>query len=335
MKLKELTSKKYFYIILFSVLFLLFMLLLILTIKNDVEYSRPSDNMERTYGTVTYVNSYTTTDSNGSDQLHYDVGLHIETDDKMVYDDIFMYDVGPTDIGQSIRLKYDKNTAGIFFIANDPEPRYRIALYVIYSALMLICAAGILMSSRVIRMINQKKVIEKNLEDYSNKQSQTDQHGIDYNSTDSYQGYDGTEKDLNPFVGSDMDYTSMYEYSKQLDDAEYSAEGTYTGYDNQGGNPMDTQYDPAQPYTGYDNQGGNPMDTQYDPTQPYTGYGNQGGNPMDTQYDPTQPYTGYDNQGGNPMDTQYDPTQPYTGYDNQGGNPMDTQYDPTKPYNGY
>lgn len=255
-KLGELTSKKYFYIILFAVLFLFFSLLLILTIKNDVEYSKPADDMIRTTGTVTYVNTYTTTDGSGSQKLHYDVGLHIETDDKMVYDDIFMYDVAPVDIGQSVKIKYDKNTAGVFFIANDPQPRCRVVLYVIYSTLMLICIAGMVMSSKLIKMINQKKVIAQNLEN-SEKEVRTDEHGIDYNSTDSYQGYDGTETDLNPFAGSDMDYTSMYEYSKQLDDAEYSPEGTYTGYEPsdsgvQSNDPMDAQYDPFKPYDGYE-----------------------------------------------------------------------------------
>ena len=337
-KLKKIASHKYFYIILFGVLLLVFSLLLFLTVKHDVDRAKPQDSMQRITGTVTYVNSYTADDQDGGQTLHYDIGVHVETGNGSGNEDLFFYDVPATEVGRTIKLKYDPDTPGVFLIANEGNPHYRIVLYVLYSAMILICLSGMVMSSKVLKMLRQNKVIEQNREN-AQRPVQTDAHGIDYNSTDAYQGYDGTETDLNPFAGSDMDYQSMAEYEQSLNDAHYSAEGTYTGYEP-AGNPTDTPVNPADTYPGYE-PAGNPTDAggetpgtaeaaapvteqpvppgQPTAAMPVPGY------PAYAPFPPGGMYMGYP-----PMNGPYPPAGMYPGYP-----PMNAPYPPAGMYPGY
>ena len=321
-----------------------FIFLLHLAVSRDIRANNPDDNYRHVSAKVQQVSSKVISDENSSPQEYYDVELYIKVSESLIYDHYVINDIpaaetGKLDIGSNIMVKYDdtlfrqtrtaytETVPIVFEFDPEPEPHYRTVLYIILSAGIIASLGAAIFSVRFAQrnefLKNRKKWLEEHPNDDINNTEQ-----FEYTAAGGYKGFDGKDEnaDLNPFGGSDMDYTSMYEYEQKLKDASYSAEGTYSGYGNEADNGSGgPSFDPNASY----NNPNNPTDTQYDPAAPYSGYG--GSNNTDTQYDPTAPYTGY--VGSNNMDTQYDPTVPYSGY--VGTNNMDTQYDPFAPYTGY
>ena len=176
--------------------------------------------------------------------------------------------------GDIIKLKYDSSNEGVFFLANDPDSDNRLVNYILWASLVVLSIAGLIMSSKLIDILDNRRKLALKIEE-EKKYAPRTADGIEYNSTDAYEGYDGSEKnnvDLNPFADNNIDYNAIYEYDKKLDDASYSAESTYqeyNDYNNTGyvppapppnsNNPMDKQYDPFETYSGYDEGGDDPF----------------------------------------------------------------------------
>ncbi len=294
-KLKKLVQKKYFYMIFFAILLITASVVLYFTIQHDVENSTITDDMFRVYGTVNEVYGHTESDDQGNSKMQYDVIMSIELENGKKYDEYPMNNVPKCNEGDKIKLKYDKDFDSVFYLAEDPEPNYRIGNYIICVTFILISLSGLIMASKVLDYLNHRRLMAlKAIEDKKN--TSLDSHGIDYNSTDAYNGYDGSESgniDLNPFADNNIDYNALYDYDKKMDDASYSAENTYSGYGAPSNNPMDAPYNPTDTYSGYGTPSNNPMDAPYNPTDTYSGYGAPSNNPMDAPYNPTDTYSGY------------------------------------------
>lgn len=324
--IKSLTQKKYFYLVFFFCLIVLFSFLLHIVIQHDRESGQPTDDLPRAQATiVNSPNAYTITENGQIRELYSNIRIHVdlsenESHEVNVTGQVDKAVAGNLDFGSVITVKYHENDHSTFYYANDPTPRHRVVLYVFFGVLIAASIAALIFSSKVLDVLRHRKVMQENM---AKMQREKEQSQEDANR---YRGADGTENfgDYTPFNDQGMDYNKLYEENQSLNDAAYNADGTYTGYTDTSAdapsgsygmpNPsMDTSYDPNASYTGYGMP--NPsMDASYDPTAPYTGYGMP--NPsMDASYDPTAPYTGY----GMPdpsMDAPYDPNAPYTDYGN-------------------
>ena len=247
----------------FGLLIIISVFALHLTIKHDVENAAVTDDMIRVTGQVKEVYGSTMTDPDGKEFVQYDVLVYIKLDDGKVYEGVPISNVPKCQEVDNRKLSYDKNNQGVFLLANDPEPNYRMTNYILWVSLFILALAGLIMSSRILDIMDLRKKYAAEDEE-KKKYALRTADGIDYNSTDAYEGYDGSEKgnvDLNPFADNHLDYNALYEYDKKLDDASYSAEGTYHDYNSgyvppappiNSNNPMDKQYDPFATYTGYD-----------------------------------------------------------------------------------
>ena len=256
------------------------------SIDQDVYNSTIHDDMKRVNGKVIEIYGHPMVDENGIERTQYDVKLEIDLDNGKHYDDYPINDVPPCKEGELILLKYDEKEDTYFQLANDPVPHYNVTLYIICATFVIISLAGMVMGTRINEVLRRRRLLAVE-EANKKKNALLTPEGIDYNSTDAYAGYDGSEAgkaDLNPFIGSDMDYNALYEYDKKLDDASYSADTTYSGYDG-GSTPTAPQTSAAH--------SNNPMDAPYDPNQSYQSYGSGSNNPMDAPYDPNQPYQGF------------------------------------------
>lgn len=271
-KLKKLVQKKYFYMIFFALLLIASSVVLYLTVSHDVQNSTITDDMIRVYGTVRDVYGHTEQDNEGNNKMQYDVILSIELSNGKKYEDYYINDVPKCSEGDKIKLKYDKDIDSVFYLANDPEPNYRIANYIIYISLMLIALAGFITASRLLDYLNHRRIAALN-EIEKQKNASLDSHGIDYNSTETYNGYEGGENsdvDLNPFADNNIDYNALYTYDKRMNDKAYSADSPYTGYDPNFDNPGYSPYSPPETH----NNSNNPMDASCNPNDVYTGYDN-------------------------------------------------------------
>lgn len=251
----------------FGILLVVSIFALHLTIKHDVENAAVSDDMTRVMGKVMEVYGHTQIRDNGSEFTQYDIVVYVKLDDGKVYDGIPINDVPKCKEGDIIKLKYDSSNEGVFFLANDPDSDNRLVNYILWASLVVLSIAGLIMSSKLIDILDNRRKLALKIEE-EKKYAPRTADGIEYNSTDAYEGYDGSEKnnvDLNPFADNNIDYNAIYEYDKKLDDASYSAESTYqeyNDYNNTGyvppapppnsNNPMDKQYDPFETYSGYD-----------------------------------------------------------------------------------
>ncbi len=351
--LKKITSKKYFHIILFSVLLLVFAVLLHTTISQDLENNTPEDNTITVDATVTDLIVYTTKDESGVLNQHYNVGVYIKISDDEIYENYYLYDVPETDIGDVIKVKYDIREAGVFTYDYKQDEHYRITLYVLYSALIIFCIGAMIFSSRFIEYIEFRKERDRKIAERKA-----------LNAAEGSEEYDPTESasSLDPFADKNTDYNAIYEYDQKMNDASYSAEGTYSGYDEQAAdntynsagqyddannsaaagtyssagisnNPMDAQYDPFAPYSGYEEPNHNIIDNSNTSADTYSSAGGSN-NSMDAQYDPFAPYSGYEEPNHNIIDNSNTSADTYS---SAGGsnNSMDAQYDPFKPYSGY
>lgn len=283
--IKRIFNKRYFYFVFFGLMLIISLLVLHLSIDHDVYNSTIHDGMKRVDGKVIEIYGHPMVNDNGIQRTQYDVKLEIDLDNGKHFDDYPINDVPACKEGDLIRLKYDENLDTLFQLANDPVPHYRVTLYIICATFVIMSLAGMIMGTRINDVLRRRRLLA--VEEANRKRAALlTPEGIDYNSTDAYTGYDGSEAgkaDLNPFIGSDMDYNALYEYDKKLDDASYSADTTYSGY-NEGV--------AAQPHADTV-PSNNPMDAQYDPNQPYQEYGAVSNNPMDAPYDPNQPYQGF------------------------------------------
>ncbi len=316
---------KYFYLIFFCIIMLIFGVLLHLTITHDIQNNTPPDpEMKRVEAVVKELNSYSSADENGVVTEHYNVLVSIKVNEREHYDNYPLFDVPKTDINHKLTVKYDENNPGVFYYDDIPQPHYRTVLYVLFSVGIVASLASAIFASRFL----QHREFVRNRDEWLKAHPNENLPGneIPDPAAESYEGYDGKDPnvDLNPFGGSDMDYNALYEYDQKMNDASYSAEGTYSGYDNApssgsySNNPMDAPYDPNASYSGYDNASSsgsysnNPMDAPYDPNASYSGYdnapssGSYSNNPMDTPYDPFAPYSGYEEPDSS-SDTPYYP----------------------------
>ena len=361
--IKKLTHKKYFYLVFFFCLVVLFAFLLHIVLQNDRNSGQPTDDLPRAQATIiNSPNAYSIKQNDQIKEMYSNIRVHVELSDNESYEVNLTGQVdkslsGALDFGSVITVKYHEDDHTAFYYANDPKPRQRVFLYVLLGTLIVAAAGAMLYSSKVLDVLTHRKVMQENL----SKMQQEKQQSMD--DAARYRGADGTENfgDYSPFGDQDVDYNKLYEENQSLNDAAYNAADTYTGYAEapavspsvpygRPDTPADPPSDPAVPYTGYGTQtfpatadpdstvpyagyeAPNPStDSAYDPNAPYTGYGMP--NPsMDSAYDPNAPYTGYGMPNPS-MDSAYDPNAPYTGYGMP--NPsMDTMYDPNKPYTG-
>jgi len=260
---KKFFKNKYFSMAIFGLLLVISIFALHLTIKHDVQNAAIPDDMTRVTGKVTEVYGHSMINADGTESVQYDIVVYVKLDDGKVYEGVPINDAPKCNEGDKITLKYAKGNEGIFFLANDPQPNYRIVNYILWASLVILSIAGLIMSSKIIDILDNRRKLALKIEE-EKKYAPRTADGIEYNSTGAYEGYDGSEKgnvDLNPFADNNIDYNAIYEYDKKLDDASYSATGTYQDYNSgyvppnpppNSNNPMDKQYDPFATYSGYD-----------------------------------------------------------------------------------
>lgn len=341
---KKLITKKYFFVIFFFSLLVILAFALHITITDDINRGKPKDDLPRTEATVTnFPDSYTVEENGKAVQMYSNIAIEVHIGEKEVQNTFLNGTVpkpaaGELTYGSTIKVKYLPEDHTNFFFADDPQTHYRVFLYVVYSILILGCIFATIFSSKVAEHMAQKKIVAENMRRVQ------EQHDAETEAmSGGYKGIDG-KADPNAvdiFANDTTDYNAVYEQNKNLTDAEYSAEGTYSSF----GSSMDSHYDPFTPYTGQDEaqddtdtvrSPGAPSESPYSADEsPLSLNGSDNGMSnasMDVPDAPDVPYTGYGMPNAS-MDAPYDPNAPYTGY----GMPnvsMDAPYDPNSPYTG-
>ena len=334
------------------------------TIQDDINRGKPQDDLPRAEAAIiNFPDSYSI-EENGSDmEMYSNVQIEVSLGDNekqitYISGTVPKNSSGELKYGSTIKVKYSPDDHSVFYYANDPVPHYRVFLYVVYSILIVACIGATIFSSKVTEHLAQKRIVEENMRrvrdehDAGAAEASAGYRGID--------GKDNVSAAVDPFANDKTDYNAIFEQNRRLDDAEYSAEGTYSAYDSshsdadtaytyQGesgsfsdhtygvcspgapsGSPYDNDAQAIQP----DNSYGMPnasMDASYDTDTPYSGYGMPNAS-MDAPYDTDTPYSGY----GMPnvsMDAPYDTDTPYSGYGMPNAS-MDAPYDPNIPYTG-
>ncbi len=308
--IKKLTQKKYFYLVFFFCLMVLFSFLLYHVIQDDIRSGQPKDDMLRAQAKI--VNSpdaYTITENGVIKELYSNIRIIVELNENEEYDVSLVGQVdksvsGALDFGSVIPVKYYDTDHSVYYYADDPQPQRHVFLYVLFGVLIAASFAAMIFSSKVLDVLRHRKVMEENL---ARMQREKDRSQED---ASRYMGADGTENygDYTPFTDQGIDYNKLYEENQQMNDAAYSADSTYAGYSGDSPEPTGPSYDPNASYTGYGMP--NPsMDAPVDPNASYGGYGMP--NPsMDAPYDPNAPYGGYGMPNPS-MDAPVDPNKPY------------------------
>ena len=355
-RIKKLITKKYFFVVFFFTLVVILSFALHITITDDVNRGKPKDDLPRAEATVVNTPDSFTIEENGkNEEMYSNIQIEVsigENEKQVTYltGTVPRSASGTLDYGSTLKVKYDSNDHSTFYFANDPVPHYRVFIYVIYSLLIVMCIVATILSSKIAEHLAQKKAVEENMRKVKSK------HEADTEAmSGGYRGIDGNEDPyaaVDPFAKDTTDYNAIYEQNRLLDNAEYSAEGTYSSY----GNPMDAPFgsgsDSPSPSFGTSTgmsadlrSPGAPSEFPYatDNEQYYSGGGDTApetdnsmyGMPnasMDAPYDPNSPYSGYGMPNAS-MDTPYDPNLPYSGYGMPNAS-MDAPYDPNTPYTG-
>lgn len=366
--IKKLISKKYFFMIFFFILLLLLATLLHLTIQHDIWNNQPHDGMVRAEATVTTPPAHAQINKNGvSKDCYYDIQVRVKLSENESHtvplqDPVPVEDVGSLSIDSKLTVKYAENNPDVFYYADDPQPHYRVVLYVIYGILILASIGGILASSRIMDVKMHRKRMAENMENVKKTNEANNPEMT------------GSAGDINLFGDSSIDYNAIYAHEQSLNDAAYSAEGTYSGYDSEaapssdpfgntsfgsgndpfGGNSSDAEITPSSEQAAGSPQQPviKPVDSPLSPpTAPRKHRSKRSASvqapaPKTTSATPTAPEPTVAKPTAPPpeppiygapnpsMDTAYDPTAPYTGYG--APNPsMDAPYDPFAPYTGY
>ncbi len=300
--IKNLTKKKYFYVIFFFCLIVVFAFMLHLVIQKDIQSGKPTDDFPRaTAQVINAPNSYALTQDGVTKEYYSNILIHVEINENEAYDAYLVGQVekavsGPIDTGSVITVKYEKNDHAAFYYANDPKPHYRVFLYVFFGVLIAMSIGATIYASKAMDVLTHRRKMKDNMEKMQREKEQSAEDAS------RYMGADGNEHfgDYRPFNDQGIDYNKLYEENQTLNDAAYNAESTYAGYNN------DAVSDNTSNSYGAPNPS---MDAPYDPNASYGGYGAP--NPsMDAPYDPNASYGGYG--APNPsMDAPYDPNKPY------------------------
>ena len=242
----------------FCILFVISVLLMLITVNSDRAKNTPTDNDPRAEAEVVSVTEF----SSGSTDGFYecDVQISFEVDGKRI-DGVYLYGIPKVEAGQKIIVKYKYGNPYDCLYADDKPAQYSVGLYVLFACISVFSLGGIFLSFRKMDIISHKKHLLDSLEDGS----KYDEHPEDdLNSIDAYMGFDGkgpSVDSVNPFDNS-IDYNSVYEYDNNMNDAYYSADTTYSGYDpsqpgdNTAGYDPNAFYGSSEPYGGYDSQDG-------------------------------------------------------------------------------
>ena len=321
---KKLITKKYFFVIFFFSLVVILAFALHISITDDINRGKPKDDLPRAEATVTnFPDFYTVEEDGRAVQMYSNIAIEVTIGEKEIQT-TFLSGTVPKDAsgeltyGSNIKVKYYPDDHTTFFFADDPVPHYRVFLYIVYSVLIAGCIVATVFSAKIAEHLAQKKIVAENMRRVQ------DQHNAEVEEmSGGYKGVDG-KADPNAvdiFAKDTTDYNAIYEQNKNLTDAEYSADSTYSSF----GNSMDAQYDPFAPYTGQDEpqdddagsfSPGAPAESPYAAEesaagQDHSGYGMPNAS-MDAPYDPNAPYSGYGMPNAS-MNAPYDPDAPYTG----------------------
>ena len=125
--IKNLTKKKYFYVIFFFCLIVVFAFMLHLVIQKDIQSGKPTDDFPRaTAQVINAPNSYALTQDGVTKEYYSNILIHVEINENEAYDAYLVGQVekavsGPIDTGSVITVKYEKNDHAAFYYANDPN----------------------------------------------------------------------------------------------------------------------------------------------------------------------------------------------------------------------
>ncbi len=351
---KKLVEKKYFWVIFFFLLIVFFSFMLHLAISNDEKASQPLDDMIRAEAKViNFPDSYSIIQDGKAQELYTGIQISIQLSEKEKYEGLLEGTVSKDKVdkleyGSMLKVKYSEKNHSLFFFADDPPVRRRVFLYIVLSILIAMSIGATIFSSKVLQVLSHRKVMKENKEEILRQKAQAEEDASRYD------GMFGNEKgtDYTPFNDKGIDYNALYEQNKQLDDAAYNSDDTYTGYGDVSfsaadpaptsayGTPSFGAADPA-PTSAHGTPSFGAADPAPTPTYGTPSFGAADPAPTSSYGTPSfgaaETTTADMNSYGMPnasMDAPYDPNAPYTGY----GMPnvsMDTAYDPNAPYTGY
>lgn len=343
---KKIINSKYFLVLTFFFLVLVFSILLYATIQQDISSGQPSDGYNRAQAEIAdNPDGIISIDSVDYYEAPIYVNVKISENETIQYIPIRgplikVSDIPDMKVGTKITVKYpDENHSEIYY-TNDPDATYRTFLYIVYIIIILGSIVGFFLFIRRNRIRDHRLVMEENIRKMKEEKEKSEEGS--FNSLDRTVSADDI---FNPFSDSGIDYNAKYEQDKFISDATFNENDAFATFDNDPLYPEEqsSPQQSSQPAPSYASFGAAVPDSQ--PAEPYSNFGSAGpyGNqpyetsseqkPEDIPQNSDQSYSGYG--APNPsMDAPYDPTAPYTGYG--APNPsMDTQYDPFAPYTGY
>ena len=177
--IKNLTKKKYFYVIFFFCLIVVFAFMLHLVIQKDIQSGKPTDDFPRaTAQVINAPNSYALTQDGVTKEYYSNILIHVEINENEAYDAYLVGQVekavsGPIDTGSVITVKYEKNDHTAFYYANDPKPHYRVFLYVFFGVLIAMSIGATIYASKAMDVLTHRRKMKDNMEKMQREKEQS------------------------------------------------------------------------------------------------------------------------------------------------------------------
>ncbi len=200
---------------------------LITTYSGDMNRNNTKDEAPRTYAEVTSV-STVSYEKEGNTYKQYDIMVTYTVDD-VVYENVFIYNTQPLEVGQRIEIKYKANAPFECGIPDDSNAQYAIPLYVLWASMIVIGAGGtILVFQRDSSVAHRKKIIS-GLKEVPEDENPED----DLNSLEIIGGYQSQGPGAAAQFDDGVDYNEKFRQNDVVNATGYSAE-TFAGSGSSG-----------------------------------------------------------------------------------------------------
>jgi len=218
-KIKEKLSVPMVQVVIFTIIVLCGLTFTVTTAQSDREYNTPDMTDPRAVAKVMSVTTYSA-EENGEIVQYSDVIVNFTVNENE-YNNISVYKVPfYVEIGSTLNIKYDKEHPNICSVVDDPEPRYSILTYILWTAVTVFGIGGLILAIRRVKL----KEIRENVAAKNATKQEID--GV----KEDYIGEDGVVGQSVALSDNTIDYNKEYDVNRGVMDSYFDPFATYSDY---------------------------------------------------------------------------------------------------------